>query len=250
MLFKAEHVDVADRIRAAYAAGLDAVEFWSWRDKPLDAIERTLRDTGMALTGFLVDPRCRIVDPTTHAAFQDSVRESIAIAGRLGAQALIVVTGDEMTDRSRDAQHQAVVNALRGAAPMAEAAGVVLVLEPLNTIVNHPGYFLSSTEEGLGIVEEVGSPAVRLLYDLYHSVVMGEQPAQVLSHRGHLVGHVHIADAPGRHELGTGSIDWTGSLALLRREGYQGPIGLEYRPTGDTNASLAAFGRGQLRPCG
>jgi hydroxypyruvate isomerase len=67
---------------------------------------------------------------------------------------------------------------------------------------------------------------------------MGERPAEVLAGRGHLVAHVHVADAPGRHEPGTGRIDWAACIGTLRAEGYAGPIGLEYRPSGDTVASL------------
>jgi len=238
MLFKAEHDAIDARIRAAHDAGLDAVEFWSWRNKSLDAIERLLQETDIPLSAFSVEPRCAIVDPATHAAFFDAVRDSVATAKRLGAPTLIVLTGDELPDRSRDEQHRAVVAALRQAAPIAADAGVVLALEPLNTRVDHAGYYLSSTAEGLDIVEAVGSTAVRLLYDLYHSAVMGERPNEVLAGRGHLIGHVHVADAPGRHEPGSGSIDWPTCMAALRAENYAGPIGLEYRPTGDTVASL------------
>ncbi len=240
MLFKGEHEAFDARIRAAHAAGLEAVEFWSWRNKDLDAVGRALDQTGVGLTGFLVDPRCAIVNPATHAEFLDNVRESLAVARRLKAGALIVVTGDTIAGRSRAGQHAAVVEVLRRAAPMAEAEGVVLVLEPLNTAKDHVGYFLDSTREGLDIIEEVGSPAVRLLYDLYHSVMMGERPADVLAGRGGLVGHVHVADAPGRHEPGTGEIDWAAALATLTAAGYAGPIGLEFRPTGTTRHALAA----------
>ncbi|HEX3347910.1 MAG TPA: TIM barrel protein [Acetobacteraceae bacterium] len=240
MLFHAEHEDFAARIHAAHAAGLEAVEFWSWRNKDLDAVERALGDTGVALTGFLVDPRCAIVDPVTHPAFLDAVRAGIAAAQRLHARALIVVTGNELSDRPRAAQHAAIVDALRQAAPLAEDTGVSLVLEPLNTVVNHPGYYLASTDEGFGIVDEVGSPGVRLLYDLYHSVMMGEQPSDVLAGRGEMIGHVHIADAPGRHEPGTGRIDWGHCARVLDTSGYRGPVGLEYRPTRNTAETVAA----------
>ena len=244
MLFKTEHDAIDARIHAARDAGLDAVEFWSWRNKPLDAVENALRETGVSLAAFSVEPRCAIVDSATHAGFVDAVRESVSMAQRLGAPTLIVLTGDELRDRGRDEQHRAVAAALRLAAPIAADAGVALALEPLNTRVDHAGYFLSGTAEGLDIVEAVGSSAVRLLYDLYHSAVMGERTAEVLAGRGHLIGHVHVADAPGRHQPGSGSIDWPTSLAALRAEGYAGPIGLEYRPTGDTVASLR-----QTRSC-
>jgi hydroxypyruvate isomerase len=238
MLFKPEHDDFVPRIAGAAAAGMDAVEFWSWRNKDLDAVARALGDTGLPLTGFLVDPRQAIVDPATHADFIVSVRESVGVARRLGARALIVVTGDARDGVSHAAQHDAIVAALRAAAPIAADGGVTLVLEPLNTALDHRGYFLNSTVEGLDIVGEVGSPAVRLLYDLYHSVMMDEQPATVLAKRGNLVGHVHVADAPGRHEPGTGTIDFPVLLQTIKDAGYGGPIGLEFRPTAGTVAAL------------
>jgi hydroxypyruvate isomerase len=225
---------------------LQAVEFWSWRNKNLGDIAAALDETGLGLTGFLVDPRHAIVDPASHAEFLASVRESVAVAQTLGAGSLIVLTSNERPGVSRAAQHAAAVSALRQAAPIAEDAGVQLVLEPLNSVVNHPGCFLTSTLEGLDMVEEVGSPAVRLLYDLYHSVVMGEHPAQVLASRGHLVGHVHLADAPGRHEPGTGEIDFPACLRVITEAGYSGPIGLEFRPSGRTDAAIEAT-RVQLR---
>lgn len=244
-LFAAEIESVAERLAASQRSGLQAVEFWSWRNKDLDDIARALGETGLGLTGFLVDPRQAIVDPATHADFLASVRESVAVARRLGAASLIVVTGNDNPGVPRAVQHAAVVSALRQAAPIAEDAGVQLVLEPLNAVVNHPGYYLTSTLEGLDMVEEVDSPAVRLLYDLYHSVIMGEQPAQVLASRGHLIGHVHLADAPGRHEPGTGHIDFPACLRVIAEAGYSGPIGLEFWPIGQTDAAITAT-RSQL----
>ena len=99
---------------------------------------------------------------------------------------------------------------LKQAAALAEAAGVMLLLEPLNDRVDHPGMYLVSAARGLDIVEAVDSPNLRLLYDLYHSTVMGEETEAVLAGRMHLVHHIQIADMPGRGEPGTGQIDWAG----------------------------------------
>ena len=99
--------------------------------------------------------------------------------------------------------------------------------------------FLVSTKLGLDIVEAVGSPNLRLLFDAYHSAVMGEDMAEVLDGRTHLVAHVQVADMPGRNEPGTGTLDWAETLGALRRLGYDGAIGLEYRPTMPAEQSLA-----------
>ena len=237
-LFLREHGDVAARMRACAAAGLEAVEFWLWRDKDLGAIERALGETGLALSGFCVEPRLPIVDPQTHRDWLAGVRESLAVAQRLGAPALIVLSGGELPGVARGAQHEAVVAALRAAAPLAEAAGVRLLLEPLNIAFDHVGHYLHSTAEGLDIVQEVGSPGVGLLFDMYHSAMMGERQEEVLAGRGHLVGHVHVADVPGRAEPGSGTVDWGARMRGLRAMGYAGAVGLEFWPTGGTVEAL------------
>jgi len=124
------------------------------------------------------------------------------------------------------------------AAPLVEAAGLMIYLEPLNTRIDHPIMFMDTAMEGLDIVEEVNSPAVRLLYDVYHSTVMGEDWREVLK-RGHLIGYVQVADTNGRHEPGTGDINWQPIMSTLREQGYQGAIGLEYFPTQGDHSSLA-----------
>jgi len=237
-IFKAEHENFCDRIRAASAAGFKAVEFHMWRNKPLDEVERALAETGVLLTSFLVEPRVMLTDPAADEATLAAVRESLPVAKRLKAQALVVASGPIMQGRERAAQHAAMVSVLKKAARLAEDAGVSLLLEPVNTRVDHPGVFLDLTPEGLDIIDEVGSPRLRLLYDMYHSTCMGEKPAEVLGDRMHLVAHVQVADAPGRNEPGSGAIDWPAYLGVLRTKGYKGAIGLEYRPTGDSLASL------------
>lgn len=245
-LFVREYPIAEDRIRPCADAGLDAIEFWLWRDKDLHKVERALGETGVQLTLFSTEPRSPIVDPATHRQFLEGVRESAAVAKRLGAHALCVLADDRgvgggnqpRTSPTRDEQHRAVVAALKSAGPIAEDAGVKLLIEPLNSRLDHVGYFLDRTPEGLDIVEEVDHPSVRLLYDMYHSTMMGEQPADVLGDRVSLVGHVHVADVPGRHEPGSGSIDWSAYMATLAAKGYDGAIGLEFWPSETTLASL------------
>lgn len=237
-VFKTEHPDFCDRIRAASSAGFKAVEFHMWRDKSLSDIERTLAQTGIVLTSFLVEPRVTLTDPAADAATLTALRESLPVARRLKAPALVLASGPTIAGRSRREQHDAMVSVLQQGARLAEDAGITILVEPVNTRVDHPGVFLDLTPEGLDIIEEVGSPRVRLLYDMYHSTCMGEDPQEVLGKRMHLVGHVQVADAPGRHEPGSGEIEWKRYVSVLRTKGYQGAIGMEYRPSGDSLQSL------------
>ena len=227
-----------DRIRAASDAGFSQVEFWTASDKDMSRVSRALRESNVAVTCLVSEPTGRIVDPASHHQFLEGVERSAELATRINAHNLIVVSGDSLTGVERDRQRQAIVDALARAAPIASSAGIGLLLEPLNTRIDHVGYFLDSTSEALQIVRDVGDPAVKVLYDMYHSVVMGEDPREVLDGACHLVGHVHVADLPGRHEPGSGTIDWPLQLGALRNAGYSGGVGLEYRPTHDTASSL------------
>jgi hydroxypyruvate isomerase len=226
------------RLCAAKAAGFDLAEFHLWRDKPIDALADALASTGMRLTSLCVDPRRSIVDPAERDAMVTAVKETIAATDKLGKPALIVASGFRVEGMSEDEHFANAVTALRAAADAAEEAGVMLLLEPLNTQLFATMY-LVSTRLGLDLVEAVNSPNLRLLYDVWHSAVMGEDMAEVLAGKIHLVAHVQVADMPARNEPGTGSVDWAKVTQTLRDLGYSGAIGLEYFPTMPMEQSLA-----------
>ncbi|MEO7221605.1 MAG: TIM barrel protein [Devosia sp.] len=239
MLFAKEAPAFADRVRAAKAAGLSGIEFWGTSSKDLDAIKSALDETGLAITGILCEPMSRLTDPDSHAPFLEGVRTSLRAAHKLGAKTIIVTTGDDRPGVPREIQHAAVVKVLKDAAEIVRGSGVIFALEPLNDRVDHAGYYLTSTVEGLDIIDEVDRPEVRLLYDIYHSAMMGEHIEDVLDGRLDRVAHVHLADTQGRGEPGSGNMDWRARLDWLADYGYTGFVGLEYRPTGSTEDSLS-----------
>jgi hydroxypyruvate isomerase len=236
-LFAEDGASFPERIRRASAADLDAVEFWGWRDKDIEGIRVAIEEVGLPVAAILSEPTGRLVDRSTHETFLHGVSVSAPVAAHLGGAALIVVSGDAIEDRPRAEQRQAIIDALRAAAPVARDSNVSLVLEPIN-LEEAPANYLSSVREGLDIVEEIGAPNVLLLADLYHASVMGEDVVAAADGRVHLIGHVHVADHPGRHEPGTGGVDWQARLRWIAGEGYEDFIGLEYMPTADTERSL------------
>jgi hydroxypyruvate isomerase len=238
LLFTEHERPFVERVRAAAAAGCDGVEFWSWQDKPLDELADVVVETGVAVAMMVVDPFVDLVDARRSTEFVEAVRGSALAAKRIGCRALVAVSGKALADVPAAEQNEAIVRSLRAAAPVAGEHGVTLLLEPLNTRIDHPGMYLSSTSLGLDLVERIDRPEVRLLYDVYHSVVMGEEPAEVLHGRGDLVGHVHVADTNGRHEPGTGSIGWDRTISVLLDAGYRGFVGMEYSPTVDSADSM------------
>src|SRR5690349_524123 len=183
-LFADGKAPFADRVRAAARAGFTQVEFWTAGNKDVEQIEAAIDDCGATVTAFVSEPTGRLVDPATHEAFLEGIERSCALARRLHAKCLIVLSGDSLPAVERQPQCDAIASALDQAAPI--ATGVDLVLEPLNTRVDHPGYFLESTAEALDIVRAVERPNVKLLYDLYHSTVMGEDARTVLAGAGDL----------------------------------------------------------------
>lgn len=236
-------LDFPDRIRAAHDAGFDIVEFHMWRDKDVAAIKRALGDTGVKVASFLIDPRTNITDPSARDAFVSSAKDAIATATELGADAILPFTGMLRDGVPVDEQKGALVDSLKAIAPLVEEAGLGVLIEPVNTAVDHPGVYLDSTSKGLDLVSAVGSPAFGVLYDKYHSDAQGEITLDVLGDRAGLVSYVQVADSHGRAEPGTGDIDWSAFMADLKSIGYDGVIGLEYHPKASTLDSYAAAHR-------
>jgi hydroxypyruvate isomerase len=242
-LFADESDDVPDRIRRARAAGFDAVEFWRWTNKDIDAIAEALKETGISLSGFVAEPMIALTDPANNAAFLNGLKSSVEVAHRLGATVLIAQAGPDLPDIPRADQRAALTACLAASADVLKGSGVRLGVEPLNTLIDHPGYFLPSTSEALDIVDDVARPEIGVVYDLYHSLVMGEVPQEAVVGRVDRIIHVHVADHPGRNDPGTGSLDLRTPLACLFANGYSGRVGLEYRPAHGTSQGLESMRR-------
>ncbi len=235
-----------DRIREA---GFSAVEFWAWKDKDLDQLQHRV-DGGMKIATFSGHRKRSLVEPADLSAYADEVRESMATARRLGCGGLMLLTDELSSDGSvktayRLMTHQQkrenVIAGLKALAPLAEEQGVDLYLEPLNTVVDHKGYWLESSAEGFAIVDAVGSARVRLLFDIYHMQIMEGNIIASLSADLDKVGHIHVADVPGRHEPGTGELNYANILSPLAAQGYEGYVGFEFSPAGDDARALEAI---------
>ncbi len=219
-----------DRVRAS---GAPAYEFWRWADKDIPAIAERAGRLGLECAGLVGSTGGPLVEPARRDDFLEGLRGAVAVAERVGARTLIVTTGQALEGVERARQHDSIVAGLTAAAPTAADAGLTLALEPLNTKVDHAGYYLDSTAEGIGIVDEVGSASVKLLYDFYHAQVMeGNLTRTALENLGK-IAHLHVADNPGRQEPGTGEVSYRPVFRALDGAGYGGYVGLEFRPSGD-----------------
>lgn len=231
--------DLPSRVRAAAAAGIGKVEMFSTAGRDVPALAQALQDTGVRLWTMLVDPRTRLIDTTTHEHFLEIFRQTVADAQSLGCSNVVIGSGPAFPGTKRLSQLQTVTEAVRRAATIAEESGITILLEAVNTRVDHPGVLFSNTSDSLFVAQGVGSRRVRLLYDLYHSLAEGEDPAVVFPQAAPLVAHVQVADLPGRGEPGSGTVDWGAQLSMLRANGYSGVVGVECHPTQNTTKALA-----------
>jgi len=237
MIFR--DLPIEDRIRSVAAAGYKGFEFWGWGNKDLDALVRLAAELDLTVAGFCCDSQGTLVDPSNTDAWVAGAKVSVDRAASVGVKTLIVTTGQEMPELSRWAQHDAIVKGLTHVAPYAEDRSITLVLEPLNILVNHKGYYLDTSGEGFDIVRAVGSPAVKLLYDIYHQQITEGFLLPTIEANLDLIGHFHSADVPGRHEPGTGEINYANVFGFIADSPYAAWVGLEFSPTGDPADALA-----------
>jgi len=234
--------EFVDRVDRAADCGLPAFEFWGWHNKDLPALRERADRLGLKIAGMCCDSTGALVDPNNTAAWIEGAKESIGKAVEFGVPTLIVTTGNEL-NLPRSVQHEAIVQGLKGVAPEAEAQGITLVLEPLNIRVDHGGYYLFTSDEGFEILDEVGSPRVKLLYDIYHQQITEGHLIPRITASIDKIGHFHCADVPGRFEPGTGEINYVNVFRAIAEADYEGFIGLEFRPTGDHGEAVKATRR-------
>jgi hydroxypyruvate isomerase len=229
-----------ERMERVKRIGYPAFEFWDWKSKDVDAIIRKKNELGLEVATIMGAGWKQMNSEAARKAFVSEIQSSVAAAQRLGSKTLIVTTGLEDGRIPRAEQHANYVAALIAAAPYAEQAQVTLVLEPLNTKVDHPSYYLQTAKEGFEILDEVASPAVKMLFDIYHHQIMEGNVIDDITKNIARIAHFHVADVPGRHEPGTGEINYANVFRAIAASGYQGFVGLEYKPSRSAEETLKA----------
>ena len=242
MLFT-EH-DFLDRFEQAAHAGFDAVEFLFPYAYACADIKRRLDAHGLQLVlhnlpagDWDAGERGIACHPDRVDEFRTGVVEAIAYARALGVTQLNCLAGKTPHGASAERLHRTFIDNLRYAAAALHEAGMRLLIEPINTF-DIPGFYLNRTQQALAVLDEVGAANAFVQYDIYHAQRMeGELAATLQKHLGR-IGHIQLADNPGRNEPGTGEINYGFLLAHLDRIGYDGWIGCEYKPAAGTQAGL------------
>ncbi|HPA44839.1 MAG TPA: TIM barrel protein [bacterium] len=226
------------RIRKTASLGFKAFEFWGWRGKDLDAIRKAKEETGLQLATFCMESEKPLVDPTGGDALIAGLKESISVAKSLGCDCLLLTTGNARADERFEVTWRTAVRHLKRMAPILEEQGVTLVIEPLNPIVDHIGYWLTRMSDAADLCREVNSPQVKILMDFYHQQITEGNLIANLRQYAPLIGHFHCGGVPGRHELTGCEIDYRSVFKAIDETGYRRYAGLEFWPTGDTEQAL------------
>ncbi len=241
-----------ERPAAARSAGFSAVEFWwPWNvavpsDADIDAFVTAVQDAGVRLVGlnfFAGDmpagDRGLVSWPARSGEFRDNIDVAIGVGERLGCRAFNALYGNRVPGIPPEAQDAVAVENLRLAAAAAGRIGGIVLIEPVS---GAPAYPLLTAADAIAVIDrverETGAANLRLLCDVYHLAVNGDDPQKAIAEHIERIGHVQVADAPGRHEPGTGQLDIDGYLRQLDQAGYRGWVGLEYKPSGASADSL------------
>ena len=235
-----------ERVRKASELGFKFVEMWfvdmSFKGTPQELAAIAKRH-GVTITDTVIgSPDGKIggglTDPANRDQWLARAQMTLDYTRQAGIPAAIVCAGNTVEGMTERQMMKSVVAGLKQTAKLADAAGVTLLLEPLNTKHDHPGYWLDNSTKGAEVCRRVGSPRMKMLYDCYHMQIMEGDLVGHIQAALDVIGHFHGAGHPGRHELWLGETNYAFLTKRIAEMGYTGVFGLEYAPSGDPVESL------------
>jgi hydroxypyruvate isomerase len=244
----------AQRVRRIATLGFKAYEFWFHDQrfdgatlvpeaKDFDELASLNRELGLTTTDFVFNHPgggvvASLIDAKDRPRLLDSIDAMIALAKKVGCRSLISGSGNKVPGLSREKALDSMAEGLSRLAPACERGGITLIVEPFNSRVDHPDYFLDDPETCAEVLRRVNSPNVKMLFDIYHMQIMHGDILSFVKRNLNLIGHFHVAGVPGRHEPTPSELDYGFILKEIAAMGYAGYFGLEYWPTGDAASSL------------
>jgi hydroxypyruvate isomerase len=240
-----KEIPFPERFAAAADLGFGAVEFWWPAGEDLTVLAQRVRSAGLEVALFNFDAgnmaagdRGMLNDPACEALFRANVPQALDFAHQLGCTRINALIGKWLPNEDRASQLERARTNLRWAAEQAAAAGVTIVVESLNTWENQ-GYMLTNTADTLAFLQSIEMPNVAYQYDVYHMQRMEGNVSATIRNQIAQIGHIQIADSPGRNQPGTGELAFPFIFKTIVESGYTGYIGLEYNPRGTLAESLA-----------
>ncbi len=244
-----ENLPFEQRLEKVAEAGYRAVElvgeYAKWSDEDFRRVDRKRRELEITFD-TTAGLKHAVGNPQDREAFLADLKNELPSMQKLECSQLIMMSGNVVPGLSRQAQHQSCVEGLKRAAEVVDEKGVTLLLENIDPEEN-PRYFLTSVAEGLEIIGEVNHPQVKFLYDFFHEQIAEGNLIEKLEKHIDRVGLLHIADVPGRHQPGTGEINYLNIYKKLAQLKYDRYLAMEFLPSGDPVATLRAAREEALR---
>ncbi|PAV31185.1 xylose isomerase [Virgibacillus profundi] len=235
-----EGKDVIYHLEKIKSHGFHGLEYYNWWDLDLHDIAREQERIGVGISATCTS-FFNLVDSGQRERYVQGIKDTIVACSILGAKSIITQTGNVIEDIPRDKQRETMIETLKICAPLCEEAGVTLEIEPMNGLVDHRGHFLQYSDEAVSILEQVNSPNVKLVFDVYHQQITEGNVIRNATGFSDYINHYHIADNPGRQQPGTGELNYVNILKAIKDTGYTGFIGLECGYTIDPDEAIDHF---------
>lgn len=223
-----------EKIQMAADFGFPAIEFWPYEGKPIAEAAELLRERSIAVSQFTAWGFGKVLNnpQSDHEDFTRKIQESCDVADTLDCSLFTVVIGDDIDGVSKQDMHAAAIQGLKKAAPICEKRNKTIIIEPMNPR-DHPGHCLYGSADAISICKAVGSPNVKINWDLYHMQIVEGDLCMHMRESMEYIGYLQLADNPGRHEPGTGEVNYTRVFQEIKKLHYPGYVGLECRPQKD-----------------
>lgn len=233
--FLRKELSIPQRLELFAEHGFDATEYNGLTDHPIQEVEeirKKMDSLGMGLGIFVANPagwnKAGLVDPKQRGAFAEQLNKAIEYHKVVGNNFCTVITGPEIPSLPRGVQRRNVIEGLKQAADVLEKTELTIVIEPLNHLVDHAGYFLVHSDEAAEIMAAVGSSHVKILFDIYHQQISEGNLINNIRRYYEFIGYFQVGDVPGRNEPGTGEVNWRNVFKAIYDLDYQGIIGMEH----------------------
>jgi hydroxypyruvate isomerase len=236
-----------EKLETAARSGVQSVEmvgeYAAWTDADVARVKKLARSFRLGMDVLIATPDWQkrsvsMVDPAQRDNFLADVRRAITVAQELETPQILLMSGNAIPGRTHEEQYASLLEGCKRAGDLTAAANLTAIVEPLNSLVNHKGFFLTTCVEGAKLIRQVDNPHVRLLFDIYHEQVQEGNVIRTLTEAADIVAVFHVADNPGRNDPGTGEMNYTNIYKAIQKTGYAGYVAMEYLPLGDQVESL------------
>ncbi|MEK5071616.1 TIM barrel protein [Sporosarcina sp. FSL K6-1508] len=219
---------------------LDGLEFYRWWNLDVVKVEKEINRIGVGFNSICTN-YISLVNKSNREEYKSCLLKTIETAKRLGVRSIISQTGDFLPGVPREIQLSTMIETLKQCSSFCEESGIVLEIEPLNSLIDHKNYFLTKSSEAVEVIKNVDSPNIKICFDIYHQQISEGNIINNITEYFNYINHFHFADNPGRTEPGVGELNYSNILTTIKNNNFNGFIGLECKYTKNTDKCIDDF---------